>query len=99
MRWKIRSRTARVWSLAAPEPGLPVIHGGRWDVRPSFSPEGDRIVARFFPATNIYSTLISDKQRAVLSSPRFKSEGGALWLRLRGASFGATSFRRARSHH
>ncbi|HEV7404523.1 MAG TPA: PSD1 and planctomycete cytochrome C domain-containing protein [Chthoniobacteraceae bacterium] len=46
--------------------------------------EGDRIVSRVAPSVGVYSSLLSDKERGVLSSPRFRSEGGTLWLRLRG---------------
>jgi hypothetical protein len=46
--------------------------------------EGERIVAWFLSDDCVYSSLISDKQRAVLSSPRFVSQGGTVWLRLRG---------------
>jgi hypothetical protein len=45
--------------------------------------EGDRILAGVLPV-GIYTGLLSDKQRGVLSSPRFTSLGGALWLRVRG---------------
>ncbi len=45
--------------------------------------EGDRIVSRVLPL-GVYSSSLSDKQRGILSSPRFVSQGGTLWLRLRG---------------
>jgi ssDNA-binding Zn-finger/Zn-ribbon topoisomerase 1 len=46
--------------------------------------DGDKIVSRIHPS-GIFSDLISTKERAVLNSPRFKCEGGTLWIRANGA--------------
>ena len=45
--------------------------------------DGDRVLSGIFPA-GTYSHLLSDKHRAVLASPNFISEGGKIWVRLRG---------------
>lgn len=45
--------------------------------------DGERIVADVFPS-GTYSGLLSDRQSGIFASPRFASQGGRLWLRLRG---------------
>lgn len=46
--------------------------------------EGGSIIAQVHPG-GVFSNLISTKDRGVLMSPRFKCEGGTLWLRTAGA--------------
>ncbi len=46
-------------------------------------PEGDSAVSGIHPA-GILSHRTTDKHRAMLTSPRFKAEGGRLWIRIRG---------------
>ncbi|HYF34381.1 MAG TPA: DUF1553 domain-containing protein [Prosthecobacter sp.] len=50
----------------------------------SISTEGEAIIARVYPG-GVFSDLISTKDRGVLNSPRFKCEGGFLWIRGAGA--------------
>jgi hypothetical protein len=45
--------------------------------------DGDLAVSAIHPA-GILSHRTTDKHRAMLTSPRFKAEGGKLWIRLRG---------------
>lgn len=49
----------------------------------SVDAEGKGIIARIHPG-GVFSDLISTKDRGVLMSPRFKCEGGTLWLRTAG---------------
>jgi hypothetical protein len=46
-------------------------------------PDGDLAVSAIHPA-GVLSHRTTDKHRAMLTSPRFKSEGGRIWVRLRG---------------
>ncbi|MEN3942636.1 DUF1553 domain-containing protein [Prosthecobacter sp. SYSU 5D2] len=46
--------------------------------------EGQGIIARIHPS-GYFSDLISTKDRAVIISPRFRNEGGTLWMRTSGA--------------
>lgn len=50
----------------------------------SMAPEGDKVIAHIHPA-GVFSDLISTRDRAVLNSPRFKCEGGTLWVRAAGS--------------
>ncbi len=45
--------------------------------------EGEGIIARVYPG-GIFSDLVSSKDRGVIMSPRFKNEGGTLWMRVAG---------------
>jgi len=49
----------------------------------SIALEGKDTLARIYPS-GVFSDLISTKDRAVLMSPRFKCEGGTLWMRTTG---------------
>jgi len=49
----------------------------------SIALEGKDTLARIYPS-GVFSDLISTKDRAVLMSPRFKCEGGTLWMRTAG---------------
>lgn len=51
----------------------------------SVATEGSGIIARVHPA-GVFSDLISTKDRGVLMSPRFKCEGGTLWMRSSGTA-------------
>lgn len=44
---------------------------------------GPGIIARLYP-TGLFSDLLSPQERAVVMTPRFKNEGGTLWLRTAG---------------
>lgn len=50
----------------------------------SIASEGSGIITRVYPG-GVFSDLISTKDRGVLISPRFKCEGGFLWMRSAGA--------------
>ncbi len=45
---------------------------------------GDQVIERIHPS-GVFTDLISTKERGVLMSPRFKCEGGTLWIRSAGA--------------
>lgn len=45
--------------------------------------EGEKVIARLYPG-GVFSDLLSPKERGVLISERFKSEGGTLWIRAAG---------------
>jgi hypothetical protein len=49
----------------------------------SIALDGKSTLARIYPS-GVFSDLISTKDRAVLMSPRFKCEGGTLWMRTTG---------------
>jgi len=46
----------------------------------SIAAEGEKIIAHIHPG-GIFTDLVSAKDRGVLMSPRFKNEGGTLWVR------------------
>lgn len=76
----------KVWDLRE-EPwyvdGLGVKQGVTQAGEFSVQTEGQGIIARVYPG-GLFSDLISTKDRAVVMSPRFKNEGGFLWMRVAG---------------
>jgi hypothetical protein len=82
-----RPAAARTWDLRK-EPwftdGNGVSQGVTKAGEFSVTLEGRGIIARIHPS-GYFSDLISTKDRAVVISPRFKNEGGTLWMRTSGA--------------
>jgi len=80
LRWDMRGAEMKQWVAE----GAGLIQGASPPGEFSILVNGDRVVSQILP-TGTYSHLISDKLRAVLSSPNFNSEGGKLWFRVRGS--------------
>lgn len=82
-----RPVTTKTWDLKK-EPWFTNGHGVEQGLTPagefSVSLKGDAIISQLHPS-GIFSDLISTKDRGVIMSRRFKSEGGFLWLRAAGA--------------
>ena len=49
----------------------------------SIAPNGSKVIEDIYPAGR-YSHLLSSKHRGVFASPRFRCEGGQLWVRVAG---------------
>jgi hypothetical protein len=59
------------------------LRGGSQAGEFSLGTEEDEVIARIHPA-GMFTDLLSTKHRGVLSSTRFKAEGGRLWVKLSG---------------
>ncbi|HZE98329.1 MAG TPA: DUF1549 and DUF1553 domain-containing protein, partial [Planctomycetota bacterium] len=79
VRWDLRGDDYKAWT--ADGAGLAGGPSAAGDF--TLNVEGDAAVSAILPA-GVYSNLTTDRHRALLASPRFTSEGGKLWIRLRG---------------
>lgn len=83
---KAKTKATKVWDLRQ-EPwyldGQGLKEGVTAAGEFSLEPEGQGIIARVYPS-GLFSDLLSTKDRAVAMSPRFKNEGGFLWMRVAG---------------
>jgi len=79
-RWDLRGEDLKKWGAD----GAGLLRGSTPAGEFHINHDGERVIANVFPS-GVYSHLLSDKHRGLLGSPIFPSEGGKLWIRVRGS--------------